>query len=98
MMRLVTRIFLATGCAASAVLGGVGTALANTVTIGSDLAKSSDSNTCTVPCLAVQQSQAGGSGPFSLTSPANGVVTDVGDPIVRQRHQCVPDSALGWGQ
>ena len=54
MMRLVTRIFLATGCAASAVLGGAGTALANTVTIGSDLAKSSDSNTCTVPCLAVQ--------------------------------------------
>ena len=76
MMRLVTRIFLATGFAASAVLGGVGTALANTVTIGSDLANSSDSNTCTVPCLAVQQSQAGGSGPFSLTSPANGVVTE----------------------
>jgi hypothetical protein len=75
-MRLVTRIILATGFALGAAFGPAGTASANTVTIGSDLGKSSDSNACTVPCLAVQQSQAGGSSPFPLTSSANGVVTE----------------------
>jgi hypothetical protein len=74
--RLICRIVVASGLASFGVLGSAGIASANTVTIGSDLAKSSDSNTCTIPCLAVQQSQPGGSGPFSLTSPANGVVTE----------------------
>jgi hypothetical protein len=49
------------------------TARGDTATIGSDLTQNSNSNTCTFPCLAVQQTQAGGPNP--LLSPANAVVT-----------------------
>jgi hypothetical protein len=57
-------------------LGAAVPASANTATIGSDLSQFPDANSCVAPCLAVQLSQVGGSSPHSLTSPANGVVTE----------------------
>jgi hypothetical protein len=61
--------------ASAAVLAVASTASANTATIGSDLTATSDNDSCLTPCIAVQQSQTGGSSPNPLTSPANGIVT-----------------------
>ena len=44
-------------------------------TLQSDLNATSDNDPCLTPCIAVQQSQTGGSSPNPLTSPANGIVT-----------------------
>jgi hypothetical protein len=63
---------LATG----ALWSSPGSVSANTATIGSALTETSDANPCTAPCLAVQQSQAGGSTPHPLRSPANGVLVE----------------------
>jgi hypothetical protein len=78
-MERLVRIFLAVGSAALAVFGTGGSASANTAAFGSDLSQTSNSNTCILGfvtgCTAVQKSQAGGSQPLPLTSPANGLVT-----------------------
>src|SRR4029077_21169440 len=75
MKRLLRRALITAGFASAGVLAIAGTALANTVTIGSDLTATSDGDLCLTPCIAVQQSQTGGSSPNPLTSPANGIVT-----------------------
>jgi len=67
---------LATCAVSLGLFCGAGTAGANTATIGSDLSALSSANSCLDLCTAVQQTQAGGSGPFPLTSPANGIVTE----------------------
>jgi hypothetical protein len=76
MRRLVSRALIAVGLASIGALALAGAASANTATIGSDLAATHDANLCLNLCTAVQQSQAGGSSPFPLTSPANGTVTE----------------------
>ena len=75
MKRIVSRALITAGFTSVGVLAVAGTALANTVTIGSDLSATSDGNSCLTPCIAVQQSQTGGSSPNPLTSPVNGIVT-----------------------
>jgi hypothetical protein len=80
-MRVVTRGIVSIALAASAALTVTGVAWANTATFGSDLAGVSDANSCLggnvlSNCTAVQLSQAGGSVPLPLTSPANGTVTE----------------------
>ena len=75
MKRFVSGALIAAGITSVGVLALAGTSLANTVTIGSDLTATSDSDSCLTPCIAVQQSQTGGSSPNPLTSPANGIVT-----------------------
>lgn len=79
-MRVVTRGIVAIALAASATLTVTGVGWANTATIGSDLTSVSNSNSCLTGnlnnCTAVQVSRAGGSTPFPLTSPANGIVTE----------------------
>jgi hypothetical protein len=74
MNRRLTTIALATALAASAAVLPTA-ASANTATIGSALTLNFDSNACTAGCVAVQESQVGGSSPYPLTSPANGIVT-----------------------
>jgi hypothetical protein len=76
MNRRLTRIALVAGFSAVGLLSVAAPASANTATIGSALTESSNANACFAPCLAVQQSQSGGSSPFPLTSPANGIVTE----------------------
>jgi hypothetical protein len=80
MNRRLARIALSAGLGAIGVLSIAASASANTATIGSDLSQTSDSNVCVLSfvtgCTAVQKSQAGGSQPFPLTSPANGIVTE----------------------
>jgi hypothetical protein len=82
MNRRLPCIALATGLSAIGLLSVAPPASANTATIGSDLSQISQSNGCVINmvgptvCTAVQQAQAGGSGPLPLTSPANGVVTE----------------------
>jgi hypothetical protein len=73
--RRLTRIALSAGLCAIGVLSIAAPASANTATIGSALAQVTQANSCITPCLAVQQSQVGGSSPNSLTSPANGILT-----------------------
>jgi PASTA domain-containing protein len=74
MKRLVTRS-AATVAVAGFMLVAADSAIANTVTVGSDLsAPRSDANTCTTLCTAVQQ--AGGTSPHPLTSPVDGTVTE----------------------
>lgn len=75
MKRLFSRALITVGFTSVAVLAVAGTTLANTATIGSDLTATSDADPCLTPCIAVQQSQTGGSSPNPLTSPANGIVT-----------------------
>ena len=75
MKSFVRGALITAGFTCAGVFAVAGTALANTVAIGSDLAATSDSNPCLTPCIAVQQSQTGGSSPNSLTSPVNGIVT-----------------------
>jgi hypothetical protein len=75
MKRFVSRALITAGFVSVGVLAVAGTALANTATIGSDLTATPDSDPCLTPCIAVQQSQTGGSSPNPLTSPANGIVT-----------------------
>jgi hypothetical protein len=80
MKRLVSRALLATTVAMTGLSGAAATAGANTAMIGSDLTHSADANSCILGvitgCTAIQKSQAGGSQPFPLTSPANGIVTE----------------------
>jgi hypothetical protein len=75
MKRLVSRALITIGFTSVGVLAFTGTTLADTATIGSDLTATSDADPCLTPCIAVQQSQTGGSSPNRLTSPANGIVT-----------------------
>jgi hypothetical protein len=80
-MRFVTRTVVCFALAAMASLAVTAVAWANTATIGSDLTSVSDANGCLggpvlSNCTAVQMSQAGGSLPLPLTSPANGIVTE----------------------
>ena len=77
MKRRQTRIGLFTGLlAAGALWSSAAAALANTAAMGSALTETSDTNLCTAPCLAVQQSQAGTSESLPLRSPANGVLVE----------------------
>jgi hypothetical protein len=75
MNRRLSGIALTAGLSAVGFLSVAAPASANTATIGSALTLTSQANSCTVPCLAVQQSQVGGSTPDPLTSPANGTLT-----------------------
>jgi PASTA domain-containing protein len=73
-LRACGRIAVVLAAGATFALAAAGTASANKSTIGSALDQPFDSNSCTLGCVAVQQSQASGS-PNPLTSPVNGIVT-----------------------
>jgi hypothetical protein len=76
MRRCICRTFAAMALGLTGLLCASGVATANTATIGSALSQPSDSNSCFALCTVVQQSQATGSSPFPLVSPANGIVTE----------------------
>jgi PASTA domain-containing protein len=75
-MNRLNRIVLITGLALAGSAFVTAIASANTVKIGSDLSHPMDTPgaVCT-NCTTLQQTQAGGSSPLPLSSPANGVVT-----------------------
>src|SRR5512147_2616989 len=75
MDQFVVKLAQITGLVAASCLVLVASASADVATIGSALTQTFNSNSCLDPCIAVQQSQVGGSSPYPLTSPANGIVT-----------------------